>query len=138
MSFGCHRFSKKNNEKIALESNDYMGYLMSYSAFIFWFDLILNSGAEICQIFRWFFEKSVTPKRHSEINWPLEEKVFILFKELCKPFLFEELSCLILNYPIVTSSNARWIRKSSFCQKVKVHKDRKSPSLAIWKTCMCF
>ena len=36
-----------------------------------WFDHFLDSRAEICQIFRWFFGKSMTPKRHSEINWPL-------------------------------------------------------------------
>ena len=34
-----------------------MGYLMYYSAFILWFDHFLDSGAEICQIFRWFFGK---------------------------------------------------------------------------------
>ena len=34
-----------------------------------WFDHFLDSRAEICQIFRWFFGKSMTPKRHSEINW---------------------------------------------------------------------
>ena len=28
----------------------------------------LGSRAEICQIFHWFFGKSMTPKRHSEIN----------------------------------------------------------------------
>ena len=31
----------------------------------------LDSRAEICQIFRVFFGKSTTPRRHSEINWPL-------------------------------------------------------------------
>ena len=30
---------------------------MYYSAFILWFDNFLDSGAEICQIFHWFFEK---------------------------------------------------------------------------------
>ena len=36
-----------------------------------WFDHFLDSRAETCQIFRCFFGKSMTPKRHSEINWPL-------------------------------------------------------------------
>ena len=34
-------------------------------------DHFLDSRAEICQIFRWVFGKSMTPKRDSEINWPL-------------------------------------------------------------------
>ena len=34
-----------------------MGYLMYYSAFILWFDHILDPGAEICQIFIGFFGK---------------------------------------------------------------------------------
>ena len=33
-----------------------------------WFDHFLDSGVEIWQIFRCFFEKSMTTKRHSEIN----------------------------------------------------------------------
>ena len=37
-----------------------------------WFDQYLDSRAEICQSFRCFFGKSMTPKRHSEINWPLQ------------------------------------------------------------------
>ena len=48
-----------------------MGYFMYYSAFILWFDHFLDSGAKICQIFRWFFENLKKSKRHSEINWPL-------------------------------------------------------------------
>ena len=36
-----------------------------------WFDHFLDSRAESCQIFRWFLGKSMTPKSHSEINWPL-------------------------------------------------------------------
>ena len=36
-----------------------------------WFDYFLDIRAEICQIFRWFFGKPMTPKRHSEIHWPL-------------------------------------------------------------------
>ena len=36
-----------------------------------WFDHFLDSTAEICQIFRWLFGKSMKLKRHSEINWPL-------------------------------------------------------------------
>ena len=36
-----------------------------------WFDHFLVSRAEMRQSFRWFFEKSMTPKKHSEINWPL-------------------------------------------------------------------
>ena len=35
---------------------DYMGYLMYYTAFILRFDLFLDSGAEICQIFVGFLE----------------------------------------------------------------------------------
>ena len=52
-----------------------MGYLMYYSAFILWFDHFLDSGAEICQIFRWFFgklKKKKKSRRHSEIIWPLK------------------------------------------------------------------
>jgi hypothetical protein len=49
-----------------------MGYLMyqkHYMGPLFYdFDHFLDSGAEICQIFRWFFGKFKTPKRHSEIN----------------------------------------------------------------------
>jgi hypothetical protein len=36
------------------------------------FDHFLDSRAEICQIFRWFFGKFKKSKRHSEINWPLK------------------------------------------------------------------
>ena len=36
-----------------------------------WFDHFLDSRAEICQIFCWFFGKFKKSKRHSEINWPL-------------------------------------------------------------------
>ena len=32
---------------------------------------ILDSRAEICQIFRCFFGKFKKSKRYSEINWPL-------------------------------------------------------------------
>ena len=42
---------------------DYMGYLMYHGAFIIWFDHFLDSGAEICQIFRWFFGKFWKIKR---------------------------------------------------------------------------
>jgi hypothetical protein len=38
-----------------------------------WFDHFLDFKAEICQMFRCFFGKSLTPKRHSEINWPSKE-----------------------------------------------------------------
>ena len=38
---------------------------------LWWFDHFLYSRAEICQIFHWFFGKSMTTKRHSGINWPL-------------------------------------------------------------------
>ena len=51
-----------------------MGYLMYCSAFILWFDHFLDSRAEICQIFRWFFVKFKRSKEHSEINWPLDKK----------------------------------------------------------------
>ena len=34
-----------------------MSYSMYYSAFILWFDHFFDSGAEIRQIFRWFFFK---------------------------------------------------------------------------------
>ena len=38
-----------------------------------WFDHFLDSRAEICQIFSFFFfGKSMTPERHSEINWSLK------------------------------------------------------------------
>ena len=49
-----------------------MGYLnvlkTLYGAFILWFDHFLDSGAEICQIFCWFFGKIKTPRSHFEIN----------------------------------------------------------------------
>ena len=32
-------------------TDDYMGYLIYYSAFILWFDHFLDSGTEICQNF---------------------------------------------------------------------------------------
>ena len=65
------------------------------------FDHFLDSWAEICQIFRWFFGNSMTltPNWHSEINWSLKisnyllkisskwkmEKGFLWFdKKLCK------------------------------------------------------
>ena len=38
-----------------------------------WIDHFLDSRAEICQIFHCFFGKSMTPKRHPKINWPLGE-----------------------------------------------------------------
>ena len=38
---------------------------------ILWFDYFLDSGAEICQIFPWFYGKFKTSKRQSEIIWPL-------------------------------------------------------------------
>ena len=39
---------------------------------------------------------------------------------------------------LVASSNVLLIKKSTFCQNLTLHKDPKSPSLAIWKkACMC-
>ena len=58
-----------------------MGYWMYYSAFILWFDHFLDSGAEICQIFCWFFGKFKKSKRHSEIIWPLDKAVFCIDSE---------------------------------------------------------
>ena len=48
----------------------YTGYLL-YKVMIvcLWFDHFLDSRAEICHIFRWFFGKLKKFKRHSEINW---------------------------------------------------------------------
>ena len=37
-----------------------------------WFDHFLDSRADI---FCWIFGKSMTPKRHSEINWPLMTQI---------------------------------------------------------------
>ena len=37
----------------------------------FWLDQFLDSRAEIYQVFAIIFGKFKTPKRHSEINWPL-------------------------------------------------------------------
>ena len=48
-----------------------MDYLMYLKTFYLWFDHFLDPWTEICQIFRWFFEKFEKSKRHSEINWPL-------------------------------------------------------------------
>ena len=47
-----------------------------------WSDHFLDSRAEICQIFRWFFGKYMAPKRHSEFNWPLQawNYIFIIVK----------------------------------------------------------
>ena len=47
----------------------YYLYFMILPLFRFW--------AEICQIFRCFFGKSMTPKRHSEINWPLGKNFYL-------------------------------------------------------------
>ena len=47
-----------------------------------WFDHFLDSRAEICQIFRWFFGKFKTPRRHSEINWPLENPQLVVNVEI--------------------------------------------------------
>ena len=59
-----------------------MGCLMYYIAFILWFDHFLDSWAEICQIFRWFFGNSMTPKRHTEINLPLViENLRFIFRD---------------------------------------------------------
>ena len=44
---------------------------MYSKTFLLWFDHFLDSWAEICQIFRWFFGKFKKSKRHSEIIWPL-------------------------------------------------------------------
>ena len=53
--------SKKwsNQQVKALSYNNmiYIDYLMYLSAFLLWPDHFLNSGAEICQIFHWFFGK---------------------------------------------------------------------------------
>ena len=46
-----------------------------------WFDHFLVSRAEICQIFRWFFGKFKTSKRHSEINWPLGDDLPVLMEK---------------------------------------------------------
>ena len=43
-----------------------------YGAVILWFDHLLDSGAEICQIFVGFLENLKTSKIHSEIIWPLD------------------------------------------------------------------
>ena len=48
-----------------------MDYLMYVKTFLLWFDHFLDTWAEICQIFRWFFGKFKISKRHSEIIWPL-------------------------------------------------------------------
>ena len=67
-----------------------------YGAFILWFDHFLDSWAEICQIFRWFFGKFKIPKRHSEINWPLVCCIFgcwyldHIISSLPKPPLFKK------------------------------------------------
>ena len=49
------------------------------------FDHFLFSRSEICQIFRWFFGKFKTPKRHSEMNWPLVGMFF--YKKPPKTYL---------------------------------------------------
>ena len=52
-----------------------------------WVHHFLDSRAEICQIFRCFFVKSMTPKRHSEINWPLvTSKISGKFLQIFVPF----------------------------------------------------
>ena len=55
-----------------------MGYLIYqtlYGAFISWFYHFLDSGAELCQIFCWFFGKFKQSKKHSEVIWPLAGKL---------------------------------------------------------------
>ena len=98
MSFGCHRVSKKTPKNLTnflpknLKSGqinkinplfyDNMIYIGLYGLFCvlktlygavtLWFDHFLDTWVEICQIFWWVFGNSMTPKRHSEINWPLD------------------------------------------------------------------
>ena len=56
---------------------------MYYSAIILWFDHFLDSEAEICQIFRWFFGKLKKKSEwHSEINWPLQIEKMALSETL--------------------------------------------------------
>ena len=71
--------------------------------YIFRFDHFLDSRAEICQIFRWFFGKFKTSKRHSEINWPLENSkghIYYLALVICQKSVGIS-KCLfdILNFP---------------------------------------
>ena len=55
---------------------------------ICWFDQFVDSGAEFCQIFCWFFGKFNISKRHSEINWPLDWWISGHFDKLARLYLF--------------------------------------------------
>ena len=54
---------------------------------ICWFDQFVDSGAEFCQIFCWFFGKFNILKRHSEINWPLDWWISGHFDKLARLYL---------------------------------------------------
>ena len=73
-----------------------------------WFDHILDSRAEICQIFRWFFGKSMTSKRHSEINWPLASNV-VCFTKLVYEMLGKETQ--FLPRPVRRESNIEKLKE---------------------------
>ena len=80
-----------------------------------WFDHFLDSRAEICQIFCFFFGKSMTPKRHSEINWPLEALLFIHVLSNFLPALY---SCLPKQYWWHAVECGRKIHKLSYYQNI--------------------
>ena len=96
-----------------------------------WFDHFLDYRAEICQIFRRLFGKSMTPKKHSEINWPLDltsasqwpmrlaghmTNVALDRMEFLLPFLFNQSSFSLCS----SSSWSGFPSKISFCFRIKL------------------
>ena len=79
-----------------------------------WFDHFLYSRTEICQNFRWFFGKFRTPKRHSEINWPLTFQI----NHLDTKQLLEVMAFIIYLYmldPVGSPKKKSWLRLSALC-----------------------
>ena len=114
-------------------------------AFILWFDHFLDSRAEICQIFRWFFGKFKTSKRRSEINWPLEtleEKNGQIVAEESKDCQFiesnatvrkkEEFTCVLENFWKNGQLSFRWTKTREI--EMERFKNRKKDN---WPEKMC-
>ena len=70
-----------------------------------WFDHFLDSWAEICQIFRWFFGKFKKSKRHSEINWPLRKSLFVAISVSSIIFFWHPSQVLATNSKIVLTEH---------------------------------
>ena len=89
---------------IILFTYEYMGYLMYYSAFILWFDNFLDSGAEFCQIFRWFYGKFKIFEDLLKLTdlWSCDKFQFCI-GDFFPDFFLEVHNHLVENYSFLTS-----------------------------------